>query len=311
MPKPKKSKKMHGPKKFVKTTSKRKSVKRPPTRKHESKSQASLRVEKMIADSKKSNKKVSVRTISKQPRIKKPFVQKKILSSTLLPGQERLEKELAQAGLASRREAKTLIKRGLVTVNGKSIREPGFGVVATDTIKIKGGIQENKQTLLFYKPRGVETSKTDPANTDIHDKFPQFAHLNPIGRLDKDTEGLILLSDDGVLARTVTGEDSTVEKEYRVTVREDLIPVLLKKMENGIILDGVATKPCVAVKVATQEYTITLTEGRKHQVRRMANACKLTVTRLVRVRIGNLTVGKMTSGNFKQLTPAQVAQFKK
>lgn len=297
---------MQGPMKFVKTTSKRKSVSKIRKPKRESKFQISARVQKTIAESKKNNsKKVTKKVIKKSPAKNKPLV------STLLKGQERLEKHLAQSGLTSRREAKEIIKKGFVTVNGKKVREPGFGILPTDEIVIKKGVQENKETILFYKPRGIETSKTDPNNIDIHDKFPQFAHLNPIGRLDKDTEGLILLSNDGVLAKTVTGENSTIEKEYRVTIREDVMPVLLKKMEDGIVLDGVPTKPCITQKVSSREYTITLTEGRKHQVRRMANACKFTVTRLVRIRIGNLTIGKMTAGNFKFLSPEQVIQFKK
>lgn len=297
---------MQGPMKFVKTTSKRKSVSKIRKPKRESKFQISARVQKTIAESKKNNsKKVTKKVIKKSPAKNKPLV------STLLKGQERLEKHLAQSGLTSRREAKEIIKKGFVTVNGKKVREPGFGILPTDEIVIKKRVQENKETILFYKPRGIETSKTDPNNIDIHDKFPQFAHLNPIGRLDKDTEGLILLSNDGVLAKTVTGENSTIEKEYRVTIREDVMPVLLKKMEDGIVLDGVPTKPCITQKVSSREYTITLTEGRKHQVRRMANACKFTVTRLVRIRIGNLTIGKMTAGNFKFLSPEQVIQFKK
>ena len=297
---------MHGPMKFVKTISKRKSVSKIRKLKQESKFQISTQLQKTITESKKNNNKKITKKIAKKTPTKN-----KLLVSTLLKGQERLEKHLAQSGLASRREAKEIIRKGFVTVNGKKVREPGFGIFPTDKIIIKKGVQENKETILFYKPRGIETSKTDPNNIDIHDKFPQFAHLKPIGRLDKDTEGLILLSNDGVLAKTITGENSTIEKEYRVTIREDVMPVLLKKMENGIMLDGVPTKPCVTKKINNREYTITLTEGRKHQVRRMANACNFTVTRLVRIRIGNLTVGKMTAGNFKFLSNEQIIQFKK
>jgi 23S rRNA pseudouridine2604 synthase len=303
----KKAKKMQGPTQFIKNTSKRKSLQKPIKSRNESKFQTTQRIAKTIAENRK---------IPKKPAKQKTFTKtqkpkNKILLSTLPAGYERLEKYLAQSGLASRREAKSMIKKGFVMVNGKKIYEPGFGVSATDTVSFKHGVQENKETLLFYKPRGVETVKTDPANTDIHDRFPQFAHLNPVGRLDKDTEGLILLSNDGVLAKIITGENSTIEKEYRVTVREDVMPVLLKKMEDGIVLDRIPTKPCVAKKLNGHEYTITLTEGRKHQVRRMANACKFTVTKLVRIRIGNLTIGKMTAGNFKILTPEQVTTLKK
>jgi pseudouridine synthase len=256
------------------------------------------------------SKRPSTRTVpvlsKKKPEPKKPLV------STLKPGMERLEKHMAQSGMSSRREAKDLVHRGLVTVNGTVVKNPGFGIdIAKDKIKISGGVQESKETVLFYKPRGIETSKTSPDSIDIHARYPKFAHLAPIGRLDKDTEGLILLSNDGVLAKVLTGENSTVEKEYLVTTREDVMPVLLKKMEDGIMLDKIRTKPCKTEKKSRNEYTITLTEGRKHQVRRMADACKLTVTKLKRIRIGHMTVGKMTAGNFKRIPDYYVQEMRK
>ncbi len=240
--------------------------------------------------------------------IKKPRVTG--LISTLAKGLVRLEKHMAQSGMTSRREAKGLIESGNVTINGKVAKNPGVGINPDkDIVAIKNS--KEKETLLFYKPRNVETSKTSPDSTDIHDKFPQFNHLPPVGRLDKDSEGLILLSNDGVLAKIITGEQSKIEKEYRVTVREDVLPVLLRRMENGITLDGEITKPCIAKKASKNEFLITLTEGRKHQVRRMANACNLTVTRLVRVRIGSFTIGKMTAGNFKRIPNTVIEEMKK
>jgi pseudouridine synthase len=232
------------------------------------------------------------------------------LVSTLAKGLVRLEKHMAQTGISSRREAKELIETGKVTVNGKVVRIPGVGInPEKDTVEIKNtGV---KEAVLFYKPRGIETSKTSPDNIDIHDKFPQFNHLPPIGRLDKDSEGLIILSNDGVLAKKITGEHSIVEKEYRVTVREDVLPVLLRRMENGITLDGKITLPCTTKKASKNEFFIILTEGRKHQIRRMASACNLTVTRLVRVRIGDMTIGKMTAGNFKRLPDEYIQELRK
>lgn len=292
-------KKMQGPKKFVKTTSKRLSRQKPSAKK------PTKHTKETILKSIRDNKKVSTKKLT-------PKTKKITLVSTLQNGLERLEKHMAQTGIASRREAKDLISRGLVSVNGKVIREPGFGIdVVKDKIKVTGGVLESKETLLFYKPRGIETVKTSPDTIDIHDKFPQFKHLAPVGRLDKDSEGLILLSNDGVLAKTVTGEHSTIEKEYQVTVREDVMPALLSRMESGIMLDKIKTLPCKAVKVSRNEYRITLQEGRKHQVRRMANACKLTVTRLVRIRIGDFTIGKMAPGYFKKIPNNVIDQMKK
>lgn len=297
-------KKMQGPKKFVKTQSKRKS---PPRQKTIDR----------FAKKPRSSKDSILRSIRDNIRnapvkVKKVAKKRTTFVSTLAPGLERLEKYMAQSGIASRREAKDLINRGLVSVNGKVAREPGMGInVSKDKVKVTGGVLESKETLLFYKPRGIETTKTSPDTTDIHDKFPQFKHLAPVGRLDKDSEGLILLSNDGVLAKVVTGENSKIDKEYQVTVREDVMPALLSRMESGIMLDKVMTLPCLAEKVSRNEYRITLQEGRKHQVRRMANACKLTVTRLVRIRIGDFTIGKMTPGYFKKIPNNIVDQMKK
>lgn len=248
----------------------------------------------------------------KTPSRKKTPSPRRLVESTLAPGLERLEKYLAHAGLSSRREAKDLINRGLVTVNGTVAKNPGQGIdSAKDKVKINGGISEHKETILLYKPRGVETSKTSPDTKDIHDRFPQFKHLAPIGRLDKESEGLILLSNDGVLARVITGENSTIDKEYLVTVREDVMPAVLEKMERGLVIEKEKTKPCIAEKVSRHEFTITLHEGKKHQVRRMANACKLTITKLVRIRIGNITIGKMTTGNIKKIPQSVITDMKK
>lgn len=288
---------------FEKTQSKRISRRKPTSLKQKFEKVEKFKKSEPRKESKEYKKRPSKKITSKKiaPKVftlkKKPI---KILESTLLPGQERLEKYMAQSGMASRREAKELIKKSLVTVNGKVIRNPGHGIITgKDKVLIVGGTTQNKEVILLYKPRGIETMKTSPDSVDIHDRFPKFAHLSPVGRLDKDSEGLILLSNDGVLAKKMTAENSTIEKEYRVTVREDVMPVLLAKMERGIMLDKVMTKPCIAKKISQHEFSIILTEGRKHQVRRMANACSLTVTRLVRVRIGDLTIGKMTAGNFK------------
>lgn len=226
-------------------------------------------------------------------------------------GVDRLERFLAHLGLASRREAKDFITRGMVTVNGKVVREPGFSVnPEKDKIKVQGKATEGKESLLLYKPRGIETSATTPDAMDIHKKFPRLAHLSPIGRLDKDSEGLIIMSNDGTLARALTKEESNVEKEYLVTTREYVPQAALEKMRTGIFLDRVKTKPANIVGKTRRSFLITLKEGRKHQIRRMCNACKLTIETLVRVRIGHITVGKMESGNVKKLTEKDVELLK-
>lgn len=231
--------------------------------------------------------------------------------STLPEGFERLEKYLATAGLASRREAKDLIKRGFVLVNGKKIYEPGFGVKPlTDTVVLDNKNLPTKESIVLYKPRGIETTATSDGSVDIKTRFPKFAHLSPIGRLDKDSQGLIILSTDGTLARLLTEQNSPVEKEYLVTVREEVTPEHINRLTHGILLDGIQTKPAIVKRSGRTGFTIILHEGRKHQIRRMCDACHLTVTSLIRIRIGHIEARKMLPGMFRVLNDKDIQTLK-
>ncbi|MGB0925511.1 MAG: pseudouridine synthase, partial [Minisyncoccia bacterium] len=176
--------------------------------------------------------------------------------------------------------------------------------------KIKKSLSE-KTTVAVYKPRGVISSKDTDRGKNIFQAFPQFADLNTVGRLDKESEGLILLSNDGMVTKAITGKGHRIEKEYIVTVRENYLPWMAKKMSQGMKLQDGWTLPATAVRVDEHTFKITLREGRKHQIRRMANACKLTVTSLKRIRIHSIKIGGMLPGNFKKLTPEQLADLKK
>lgn len=231
---------------------------------------------------------------------------------TLKDGLERLERYMAHNGISSRREAKALIIDGAVLVNGKIVKEPGFGIdPSKDIVTLKQEKIPEKETVLLYKPRGIETSATSPGSLDIITKFPELAHLSPIGRLDKESEGLILLSNDGTLARALTSENSHVEKEYLVTVRESISEDTMEIMSKGILLDGVMTKPTIAEQVDDHSFTIILKEGRKHQIRRMCDVCKLTVERLMRIRIGHLEIGQMKTGSYKPVSSRDIELLKK
>lgn len=226
--------------------------------------------------------------------------------STLPDGLVRLEKHIAHLNIASRREAKQLILDGKVSVNKTIVRETGFGIRPdTDLVEIVGTL-DAKQTIAFYKPRGIETTKTDPAHTDIHDVLPQFQGLAPIGRLDKDSEGLIFLSNDGLLARAITGEHSKIEKEYIVTVRESVTSEALLKMRSGIFLGDKKTLPARAEKIDEHTFSIILQEGRKHQIRRMADACRLTIENLKRVRVGNVLLQDLQPGAWREVRHDEV-----
>jgi 23S rRNA pseudouridine2605 synthase len=229
--------------------------------------------------------------------------------STLPAGYERLERVIAHQGLASRREAKDLIGKKLVQVNGKLITEPGFGVrVGRDVIQVLG--QQVKESYLVYKPVGIETTKTTSKSKDLHDAFPALAHLSPVGRLDKETAGLIIMTNDGTLTKALTKENSSVGKTYLVHVRENISDAAIEKMSHGILLDKIKTKPAVVVRKSRSSFLITLHEGRKHQIRRMCDVCKLTIESLTRIQIGHLSSAGMKPGNVKKLTPVDLAHLK-
>lgn len=224
----------------------------------------------------------------------------------------RIEKYLTEQGLMSRREAKKYLLEGLIKINNK-IPKPGDKIDPTvDVIHLSPKIKQNqdeKITVAVYKPRGYVSSK-DTEHKNIFKVFPQYAELNTVGRLDKESEGLILLSNDGMVTKAVTGKDHNIEKEYIVTVRETYLPWMAKKMSQGMKLEDGWTLPAKASKVNEHSFRITLKEGRKHQIRRMANACKLTVTSLKRIRINNIRIDGMMPGNVKRLSDTELSQLK-
>jgi pseudouridine synthase len=229
-------------------------------------------------------------------------------SSRILPDNlVRLEKHIAQLGLASRREAKDLILKGLVQVNGDVVINPGHGFnTAIDTVTVQVDLDNPKEYILLYKPRGIETNKTGTVLRDIHDMYPEYTHLSPIGRLDAESEGLIILSNDGVLAKKLTQQETHIGKTYHVTVREVVTEDMCATMANGILLDGVLTKKAEVHKLSDHTFSIVLYEGRKHQIRRMADAVHLTVERLVRVAIGSIKADSMASGDVRVLTEDEI-----
>jgi 23S rRNA pseudouridine2604 synthase len=222
-----------------------------------------------------------------------------------------IQKHLANTGQSSRREGEKLVREGKVYVNGVRATPGQMIDPKKDSVELKD-VSQVKMTVMIYKPRGVVCSENTAEGKTVAQAFPQFASLNYVGRLDKDSEGLLLLSNDGLITRLITGEDDSVEKEYVVETREKVLGGMMTKMEKGIKLDGEKTKtlPCKATIINPNCYRIILTEGRKHQVRRMADACGLTVESLKRIRIGKLRLGSMQSGRFKILSPDDIALLK-
>jgi len=224
----------------------------------------------------------------------------------------RLDHYLGHHNIASRREAKRLITDGVILVNKKAVREPGYKVQATDTVSLKMGVTTTpKTTILLYKPKGITCSTNTTEGITLYQKFPQFKNLTYVGRLDKESEGLLLMSDDGIITKAVTGEHSDIEKEYVVTVRERVLPTHIERIHKGMKIDGEKAQPALAFKDAHNTLRIILKEGKKHQVRRMANALHLTVTNLKRIRIGDLKIGTMKPGQSRKLTDKEIADLKK
>lgn len=227
----------------------------------------------------------------------------------------RIQKYMSERGLASRREAERLIKRGLVSVNGVVVREMGVQIdPAKDTVEVLPFAKKEiaaKKTIVLYKPRGIASSRIRAEGKSVYDLLPKFSGLDIVGRLDKASEGLLMLSDDGVIAKAVTGAAHSVEKEYEVVVREDVNAGRLKMLEPGIELEDGKTLPAKTHFINKHTFRIILREGRKHQIRRMCEFLHLTVVALKRLRIGPVVLGNLKPGEFRALTPQEVAQLKR
>lgn len=227
----------------------------------------------------------------------------------------RIQKYLSEQGICSRREAEALIKRGLVSVNGVVVRAMGIQIdPAKDRIEVLAQARKEisgKTTVVIYKPRGIASSRSATEGKTIYDLLPQFEKLDIVGRLDKASEGLLMLSDDGVVARAVTGDQHTIEKEYTVSVREETNAGRLKSLEPGIELEDGLTLPCKTQLIDRHTFRIILREGRKHQIRRMCEYLHLTVVQLKRIRIGSITLEGLREGQFRALGAKEVAALKR
>ncbi len=223
----------------------------------------------------------------------------------------RIQKYLSEKGICSRREAEAFIERGLVTVNGKVVREQGVQIDPDkDTILLLTGAEkvlQQKMSVVFNKPRGVVSSRLRQEGKTVYDLFPQLKPLNIIGRLDKESDGLLLLSNDGVIGKRVTGEAHAVEKEYEVRTREEINAYSVKPFTFGVALDGKQTLPAKVEVRDKHTFRIILKEGRRHQIRRMCEAVRLNVESLTRLRIGPIKLGSLPSGQYRQLTEEESA----
>ena len=221
----------------------------------------------------------------------------------------RLNKKLVELGVTSRRKADEMIERGLVTVNNE-VATLGTKVLDTDIIEVDGKVIKNdtsKIILMYYKEKGVICTESDAEKgIRISDKIKSFGfkkRLFTVGRLDKDTVGLIIITNDGDLSRDILNTKNNYEKEYEVIVNKEVNAEIKKGLEDGVFLKDLnkTTKKC---KVKTNKddkhkFNITITQGLNRQVRRMCEAFNLRVIKLKRVRIINLKLRDLKPGEFK------------
>ena len=233
-------------------------------------------------------------------------------------GPVRLNKWLAQEGVCSRREAEALIARGQVHVGNEKVAEPGHKINPGETIQLNERATEalgEQITAVVHKPVGYVSAQPEgkqvPAARLLKkaalvgkaSKLPSGAtSLAPLGRLDQDSRGLLLLSEDGVLAKAIIGPHSLLEKEYLVRVRGELTELKMKKLRHGLELDGRMLRPAKVTRVQGQLLRFVLVEGRKRQIRRMCQLVELDVVDLLRVRIGSLHIGDLPEGKWRTLS---------
>jgi 23S rRNA pseudouridine2605 synthase len=228
---------------------------------------------------------------------------------------ERLQKVLARVGIGSRRVCEEMIADGRVSVNG-TIADLGRRVhVETDLVELDGvplGVRPGLVHYLLNKPAGVITTADDPhGRPTVLELVPDDPRVFPVGRLDMDTEGLLLLTNDGDLTHRLTHPSFGVEKEYIAQVEGSPTRAALRRLREGIELEDGLTAPAEAALVAPGVVRLTIHEGRNRQVRRMCEAIGHPVTRLVRSRIGPLADRRLKPGSWRTLTPDELRSLEK
>ncbi len=232
----------------------------------------------------------------------------------------RVNKWLAQSGVCSRREADELIAAGAVLIDGERVSDAGRKISAGQTLVLNDRAElglEAQISVMIHKPVGVVSAQPDPGQTPAarlltserqagSGSVPSSrASLPPLGRLDQDSRGLLMLSEDGVLAKAVIGPESEVDKEYVVTVAGKVTREKVQKLRHGLELDGRKLKPAKVTLQDVQVLRFVLNEGRNRQIRRMCELVELEVTDLIRVRIGPLLLGDLPEGKWRHLTAAE------
>ncbi|MDO5732796.1 MAG: pseudouridine synthase [Eubacteriales bacterium] len=225
--------------------------------------------------------------------------------------EKRLNKFLSEQGLCSRREADTWIEAGRVSVNGQ-IASLGTKITAADRVRVDGRDVKMKARKHSYyalnKPRGIVCTCDPKEKNNIVDYLGVDHRVFPIGRLDKDSEGLILLTDDGDIVNRILRARYKHEKEYLVETREDFDDDFLSRMASGVRILGTKTEPCRVERISSRRFKIVLTQGLNRQIRRMCEALGHEVVFLRRIRIMNISLGKLGLGEYRPLGYKELQQ---
>jgi 23S rRNA pseudouridine2604 synthase len=226
-----------------------------------------------------------------------------------MEGTVRLNKYISETGVCSRRAADKWIEEGRVTCNGV-IAALGTRVGDGDVVQVDGkpiGAKKKQIYIALNKPVGITCTGEPHVKDNIIDLIGHAERIFPIGRLDKDSEGLILLTNNGDIVNEILRAENNHEKEYIVTVDRAITDLSLSMMAGGVKIRGEMTKPCKVVRVGQQSFRIILTQGLNRQIRRMCSALGYRAQRLQRVRIINIHLGEMGVGKWRNLTDPELA----
>jgi len=224
-----------------------------------------------------------------------------------------LNKYISSTGICSRREAEKLIIDGKVTINGKPT-QLGNRVFDGDVVKINGQALKSKPKTLYIaynKPVGIVCTTDSKERNNIVRAINHTERLFPIGRLDKPSQGLIFLTNDGDIVNKILRAGNNHQKEYIVTVNLPITKDFIQKMGNGIPILGTVTKKCIVEQISKKSFKIILTQGLNRQIRRMCEYLNYEVTKLVRTRIMNVSLANLAEGSWRELTSEEMQQINK
>lgn len=219
----------------------------------------------------------------------------------------RLNKYLAYTGVCSRREADTLIAKGKVFINGTKATL-GLQVQEGDNVELHRGYKKESLYFAYNKPRGIVTHSPQKDEVDILSSLERD-DIYPIGRLDKDSEGLIILTNDGRITEKLLSPGQGHEKEYVVSIDKQIRKGDAVRLGNGVQIEKYLTKPCIVKQLSSKTISITLTEGKRHQIRRMLAALGYAVTKLKRVRVGSVLLNGLEQNELRALERSEYKKF--